>query len=248
MNQSGGVSEEKCTVCGSANNNKISRKEILSHPQSGTRYPLKDLTYLRCNECNTRYRTNIDYGQLGTLYSGEYKKTYGLKKRVLLRLPFSSHYKDKIAFIKNVPPGTLLDVGCSEGKYMWLMKRRGWSVEGIEPSNCAEFARKFYKHIVHRSTLELFKPPQKYDMVTCFGTLEHVFHPKKFIFHLKKCVAKGGRLFIVVPTRSYAVEHLTFFSPYSITILLKNAGFEVEKLEYQKGKRGEKIYVLAKRE
>lgn len=223
-------SKIKCPTCKSEKYTRVSQKEIKAHMQSGTQF--KDrLDYNECQNCGVKYRINVNKKELTKLYKGAYKKKYSLKKKILLRVPYSTHYNHKVKFVKYLKPKTMLDVGSSEGKFMWLMKLKGWKVKGVEPSKCAEFAKKFYKHKIHRCILHELDKKKKYDLVTSLATVEHVFDPKKFVSEMKDLVNEGGRLFISVPTRSYCAEHLTMFTPKSMKILLENLGLEVERME-----------------
>jgi cyclopropane fatty-acyl-phospholipid synthase-like methyltransferase len=124
------------------------------------------------------------------------------------------------------------------------MKLRGWDVEGVEPSTCGFFAEKFYKHKIQHLFLEDYSDfEKKYDLVTCLSTLEHVFNPRQFLSSLVERVNQGGRVFIVVPLRSYAVEHITMFTSLGLKMMFDELGFKIISLKEHKGC----VFVLAER-
>jgi 2-polyprenyl-3-methyl-5-hydroxy-6-metoxy-1,4-benzoquinol methylase len=218
-----------CPVCNSNKYELINEREIKQHTAIGTRYNHK-LEYKQCEECRNTYLINIDYEELKKLYSTEYKKEYTWFKKLLLSIPYSTHYKKYLSFLKHLPKGKLLDVGSSEGKFLALMRLKGWTVEGIEPSNCAEFAQKFYKLKIHHGFLEEVQTSNDFDLVTCLGTFEHIEQPRRFLQLMKDKVKIGGYVFTATPCRSYAAEHLNLFSGQSLKHLFRQNDLEVLEL------------------
>lgn len=188
--------------------------------------------YGKCRNCKSKYMLYPDSpAKIEKFYERRYKGYYKLKKRVLLMIPYSRHYKRNLDFLSGLPHGSMLDVGCSEGKFMWLMKRRGWKVEGVEPSGCHTYAKSLYKHDVFHGTIGEFNNKKKFDLITCAGVLEHVPYMRKFINEIKPHLKNDGKLFISVPyaEHAYHSSHLILFSLYGLTMLMDELGFEIER-------------------
>lgn len=85
---------------------------------------------------------------------------------------------------------------------------------------------------------------KKFDLLTSFELLEHVYDPPMFLRKVHELLRPGGRLILttlngegfdiqVLWKNSKSVfppHHLNFFNPQSIRILLKRCGFTVEEI------------------
>ena len=165
---------------------------------------------------------------------------YFLKKRQLE----VSHIP---TFKKN---GKLLDIGSSYGAYLKDKEGIGWEIFGIELNQkAAQYAKSelkikniqsdFFENIVYEADY--------FDAVNMHMVLEHVYDPRFVINKINNILKKGGELMISVPDisgfeasvyRQYAYtlqvpQHIHHFSPKTITKLLQDNGFEVEKIIHQ---------------
>jgi hypothetical protein len=76
--------------------------------------------------------------------------------------------------------GTLCDVGAATGILMDLARRRGWTVEGVEPSGWAvAAARAKYGLAVRQGIIETAEfPAGSFDAVTMVDLIEHTARPR----------------------------------------------------------------------
>ncbi len=150
------------------------------------------------------------------------------------------------AFLRDVTPGRVLDVGCGPGDYLAVWQQLGWHVEGVEPN--PEVARRAAERLgarVHAGFIEeVSLPDGGYDVITMSHSLEHVPSPRTVLGILRAALARNGRLVLMVPNFAawdrrvfgatwYGLEvprHLYHFEPATITALLEAVGFEVEQL------------------
>lgn len=78
---------------------------------------------------------------------------------------------------------------------------------------------------------------EKFDLVTSFYVFEHLSEPLKELQSIYKVLKKNGYVYLQVPfaydhpADFLAIDHLSHFSPPSITYLLNKAGFEVLEID-----------------
>lgn len=139
--------------------------------------------------------------------------------------------------------GNLLDVGCATGEFLEAAKKRGWSAHGIEISEYGSSICKQKGLNVNRGILdEAALPENHFDVVTMWDVLEHAPDPYKELLIVNHLVKEKGLICLSVPNfRSLRAmierknwwaffssrEHLYFFTPKTITALLKKTGFSV---------------------
>ena len=148
-----------------------------------------------------------------------------------------------------IPPGRMLEVGCASGSYMEQAKRLGWKVEGIEFSEEAAAVARGKGFNVQSGSLEQAKAPEaQYDVITAWMVLEHLHQPIFALKKLRKWVKPDGYLVALVPDAvslsqtvfkelSYDLHlpaHLYHYSPKTLELVLANAGWEVERVFWQR--------------
>jgi SAM-dependent methyltransferase len=137
--------------------------------------------------------------------------------------------------------GRLLDVGCSAGLFMEIAEASGWEVHGVEPSRwLAERARRRFGARVTEAILEEADlPPASFAAVCLWDVLEHVGDADAFLARAIGLLAPGGVLALNVPNARSLIarllgrrwplllpEHLTYFSPRSLRLLLARHGLQ----------------------
>jgi 2-polyprenyl-3-methyl-5-hydroxy-6-metoxy-1,4-benzoquinol methylase len=150
--------------------------------------------------------------------------------------------------------GRLLDVGCSAGSFLIAARQRGWNVCGIDVSpEAVAHARNAYALDVGVSTLEdAALPERSVDVVTLFECIEHMLDPRTALQSAARLLRDDGMLVITtpnvdgfVPRTTYWLlgrtlgawehptppHHLYQFSRRTLTALLHDVGFQVERCE-----------------
>lgn len=141
---------------------------------------------------------------------------------------------------KNAPGRTALDFGCGTGEFLQTLKNKGWTIEGVEPS---ELARSKASHNtqqeIHTSLNEI--SGKQFDAISAWHVIEHVPDLESTIQQLKNLLKKDGTIFIAVPNyespdaekykdswAGYDVpRHLWHFSKKSMNQLLQANGLKV---------------------
>jgi 2-polyprenyl-3-methyl-5-hydroxy-6-metoxy-1,4-benzoquinol methylase len=137
-------------------------------------------------------------------------------------------------------PGNLLDVGCATGEFLFAMKRRGWNVVGVEPD---EKAREYAQDsgVTVFSNIGDVSSNEKFDIITFWHVLEHVYDFHETMDYVDRFIKKGGFLIVTLPNidsvdfkiygKSWIAldppRHLYHFSPVTIKNLLNKYNFKM---------------------
>jgi len=210
---------------------------------------------VRCQCCGLE-RTNPrpTAETIGAYYPGTYSP-YTTDSE--LPAPEGSGFKKRLTrwlelYARQLPeqsPGVMLEIGCSTGRYMEYARARGWLVEGVEYSEEAANTARAKGFFVSNLALEAVSfEPEKYDLVAAWMVLEHLHDPISVLEKIGAAMLPGGRLIGSVPEVSslariafgkYCYDlslptHLYHFSTKSLQVLLEKAGWEVERVIWQR--------------
>jgi len=144
------------------------------------------------------------------------------------------------------PQGSrVLDVGCAAGALLLMLKKRGWIVRGVEISAPqATYCRERGLEVSSLPLEENRFPDQCFDAILASHLIEHLNDPGSFVREARRILKPNGRLYVTTPNinglqarlfgsawRSAIFDHLYLFSVKTLTLLLKNAGFTVERVK-----------------
>jgi 2-polyprenyl-3-methyl-5-hydroxy-6-metoxy-1,4-benzoquinol methylase len=182
---------------------------------------------------------------------GYFKKSpnLSLRKELTSRYMLIKQAKKRIKLMERVAPEItykdkrILDVGCGYGELLYVFKKQfNSSVQGLEPSKeTASLGTKMFNIPIDDLLLEEFISDEKFDIILCNHTLEHVRDPAEFLSELSALLKPDGYLYIEVPnimspTGGFSLnkflynEHLQTFSSYNLNELLKRVGLHT--IEY----------------
>jgi len=122
-------------------------------------------------------------------------------------------------------PETVLDIAVGPGSHAQCFIANGAKVTGLDVTP-ARFEHEDYTHI--QSPYELVKLDEKFDMVFCCHTLEHMPNPQHFLIHLASWLKEDGWLAISVPPSQdrLHVGHLSLWTPAHLVYNLICAGWD----------------------
>ncbi|HEA28537.1 MAG TPA: class I SAM-dependent methyltransferase [Leeuwenhoekiella sp.] len=134
--------------------------------------------------------------------------------------------------------GRLLDLGAGTGDFLVEANKKGWSISGVEPN---AQARNLAKSKGINLNTDLSEISGKFEVITLWHVLEHVYDLDYYLEFLKTHLAENGILIIAVPNfKSYDAikygsewaaydvpRHLYHFSQKSIQKLFANVDFEL---------------------
>jgi 2-polyprenyl-3-methyl-5-hydroxy-6-metoxy-1,4-benzoquinol methylase len=145
--------------------------------------------------------------------------------------------------------GSMLEVGCASGAFLYKMAHNGWKVHGIERSKIAAMAAQKEGLQVFPGTLEEAPDPgTKFDLIVGWMVLEHLHDPVESLIRLRSWARPGGWLVVSVPNADsrefqifrdkwYALQlptHLFHFTPRTIQQVLRAGGWSATKIYHQR--------------
>lgn len=142
------------------------------------------------------------------------------------------------------PPGRLLEVGSAVGLFLDEGRKKGWQVEGIEPSSWASEHARRRNLEVYTGTLDSYNVRgEPFDAVVLWDVLEHLVDPVAALRRAGELLKPGGILaFATVNMGGLGARlsrgrwpwfmrmHLHYFTRRSLTDLVTREGFEVVRL------------------
>lgn len=142
-----------------------------------------------------------------------------------------------------VPTGTLVEVGPGFGTFCAVATESGrfGRVLAIEPTpELARACRARGVEVIERRVEEAAVAVTGADVLVAFEVIEHLFAPRRFVHDAAKLLKPGGLLVLSCPNGlgfdiatlgpdSLAVdsEHVNLFNPDSLSLLTREAGFEI---------------------
>lgn len=143
---------------------------------------------------------------------------------------------------------SILDIGAATGYFLDLARRQGWETAGIEISDyAAKVARQRGLDVKTGVVGQDLFPVSFFDVITMWDVLEHVRDPRSDLTRVYRLLRPGGLLLINTPNSGSFLarllgtgwhllvppEHLHYFTPKSLALLLEQLGFEVLKISFQ---------------
>jgi 2-polyprenyl-3-methyl-5-hydroxy-6-metoxy-1,4-benzoquinol methylase len=200
---------------------------------------------VKCKNCGLVYlNPRLDQQTLIKLYTG-YHQREGKDEHAWARL-MEKNFKEVSLLLNKTftEKGRILDLGCGYGHFIEIMRDCGWAECGIDPSSRVLYnAKKKGLNVIETSIDDISFPNNSFDVVTAFYVLEHLPDPLSTAKKIYEMLKPGGVMVIRVPHTTPIVRflsifkidnnlydtpyHLYDFSPGTITVLLKKAGFSL---------------------
>jgi 2-polyprenyl-3-methyl-5-hydroxy-6-metoxy-1,4-benzoquinol methylase len=223
-------SEAKCQVC-----NKTNWKLYFERT---------NFSLLRCSKCNFVKTIKKGFIEINDEQYTDPKEPLNQFKNK--KLIYEQAATVLLNFLKNTPKNSsLLDVGCGLG---WLLKQAaalGYNAQGIDSSvTFVKAGRKLLGVKSRVKTLEELNTNKKYDVIVMSHVIEHVEDHKIFLKKTRELLKPNGKLLIACPNIDsilFKIQkdkwfplspgvHLWQFSKRTLSRLLKNNGFKIEKI------------------
>ena len=217
---------DSCLIC---NSKSIVKQDIF-----------KQFYLVKCSDCNFVFTKQMPSTQ-------EFERTYRKYGRNAYQSPITIKRFNELLdeFEKYRKTNKLLDVGCGEGDFLDVAKKRGWDVYGTEYgenafNKCVDKGIKMYNGVLDPNKFE----KESFDVVTSFEVLEHINNPKEEINNISKLIRKGGLFYCTTPNfnalgrlylkNKYNIfiypEHLCYYTPNTLTKLVTQFNFKKQRV------------------
>ena len=207
-----------CPVCGSAARYDFSSRDLMFD-----RYDRYD--YFKCTDCGSVFLHPMpDMETISSFYPAHYsifdsesrvRKVSLLKQAMLRRTHGYTHLRVPLLYrliggllipfwrltpLYFIAGGTLLDVGCGNGRFLSTMRALGWKVQGVELSeNGVQVCRAAQLPVHHGELASAAFPDASFDVITVRHVIEHVPQPHPFMSELARILKPGGLLLVETP-------------------------------------------------
>ena len=226
----------------------MKQQTICFHKNRQERFRYGNVPIYQCQACDLIFtlpkqkRSNVKL-----LYQNYYKNEiparfrFGLEYIVRL-FRFFRAYKLYTIYPK---AKSILDIGSGRGFTLYYLKKYYHYKEAVGTQlnkTAVEFSRKkLGLTIYYKDLLNIDFGKEKFDLITMWHVLEHVTRPEEYIRKIKMLLSRKGKIVIEVPnfnswTRNLTGKywlgldpeyHLTFFTPKTISRLLKKYQFKI---------------------
>jgi SAM-dependent methyltransferase len=171
-----------CTVCGAA-----------GLPLFYTQGDRRQFQFYRCPQCRL-----VVYDRS----AGVSQEKYLLRAVDPARAGQGPGHRQTYAFIRRwAKPGRLLDLGCGDGGVLWLARRDGWEVEGVELfAEQAALVRERLGVPVAAADIMTYEGARgAWDVVLLRHVLEHLPDPVRALAKIRDLLAPGGAAILEFP-------------------------------------------------
>ena len=226
------LTEVDCDLCGGA-----SKKPLYSMPD--LRMGVFDQSYdvMECRGCGHRFLSPRPIREsIPALYPESYYEQRGGGGRS------QGHTFSKRTGLLPIESGAILDVGCAGGEWLLTLGKK-WKRTGLDfipPKHPTEDFE-----IVVGELPDAPFDDGSFDVVTAWGSLEHVESPSACFDAVRRILRPGGFFVFLVPNgdslwsrRAYKEDiprHLHFFRRKTVAQYARKHGFEVENVSFPDG-------------
>lgn len=148
----------------------------------------------------------------------------------------------KMMYLKKMPGGKLLDVGCGNGWFITNMKQFGWEVYGTDlDAKAVEYCKTQGLNAFEGSLETINFPEDYFDAIVVNHAIEHVYRAQSLLNECFRILKKGGTLRVATPnSKSYLhmkkfkkawfpldpPRHLYLYNPKLLESMASRAGFK----------------------
>lgn len=200
--------------------------------------------YARCLGCGVvRLYDRVAADRLHLLYAGYYPGADPSPEELhrLLANPTFAHRRRRLEAAVPESRRRILEIGCGDGNFLAYLRAHGWTVHGSEydAETAALVRRRHGVDVAVGEVADAPPPGAPFPAVAAYHVLEHVYRPVEWLAAARGMLEPGGVLHLQVPNHASLTRRLTgpawaslmfpqhvyFYSPRTLSALLRRAGF-----------------------
>jgi 2-polyprenyl-3-methyl-5-hydroxy-6-metoxy-1,4-benzoquinol methylase len=241
-----------CNLCGSRDSKVLYPSTLPESPAA------EDIEHFRCTSSGYgKHYTIVKCQNCGLIYANPHHQANVILhnyEEVVDKLYLEEREGRVLTFRRNlhpleklIPPDRsrkLLDVGCYIGVFLEIAQERGWEAWGVEPSHWAvREARRRGLRVLEGTLDNVHLAEESFDVITMWDVIEHLPDPMRELRESYRLLKKGGLICIHTMNIESPLArlmghrwpwlmemHLYYFSPRTLSAMLKKAGFTVVKM------------------
>ncbi|MBI4170701.1 MAG: class I SAM-dependent methyltransferase [Candidatus Aenigmarchaeota archaeon] len=242
-----------CALCGSDKNEILETRTKNKEIKANT-VICRNCGFVFLNPRMTKreYAEFYSFAQYRKLAGGTEQPTEALDQRSLRGAEEKFTFFSRDINLSQFRTKKFLDIGCSAGYLPFVFSQNGWEAEGLEPTRSfVQHGRKKFGLNIMTGLIEAHKLTKRYSLITLIHVFEHITNPHVVLQKLRKALAEDGLLYIEVPNvqefygrfeQSCDIAHPYFYSPETLSAVLRINGFDIVKLV-----AGSSVRVFAKK-
>ena len=215
---------------------KIDDTLLSSKTYSSRKIPeLMHYSYFECVNCRTLF---VDELPSSEFLENSYNEAEFVSREDSVYA--AQTYFEEIRRLNLLDYGELLDIGCSDGAFISIVKSKSvMDVIGVEPSiHAINNSDLSVRENIQHTTLQKFQRQNGFNVVTCFQTVEHVNDLNGLVEKSKELLLDRGHLVFVCHDRLsfvnrilgerspiFDIEHLQILNKKGVRLLLQMNGF-----------------------
>ena len=223
-----------CPLCGVREHKLLFRRPDHTHEVSTEKFSV-----VRCRGCSFVFvNPRPSPAEIHKYYPKEFYDPNTTAEQLLQEK--ENTLRGRLALVGGLGPGRVLDVGCQKGEFLYVMKQRGWDVQGVEFSESPPNV--FDLPIFYGRLEDALFPAESFDLVTLWAILEHVHDPLSLLKAVRQVLKLHGRAFILVPNfnsipgrllrHDDVPRHLLMFTKRTFRDAAARAGFRVRRFVF----------------
>lgn len=220
---------DQCFLCSNARSRRI--------------YTHAPFAFVRCAGCGlVRLSPRVAATHLARFYE-EVDRIYGENDEDLETQLSNPTFRVRAASLERYARGRrFFEVGCGDGNFLEVMRRRGWTVSGCEVSDSAvAVASRRHGIDIKSTSFSDSHIDGQWDAIGLYQVMEHLYEPRAMLQAVRAAMADDAILHLQLPNFQSAdgrlggsawpllawPEHTYLYDPKQLRRLLTEEGFRV---------------------
>lgn len=199
-----------CPVCGEKRFKDVLR--AVDHNYSGDKFKI-----VCCKNCGFKFtnprpiEASISQYYKSENYISHTSSNKGIFNKAYLAVR-NYQFRNKLKIINSLSTNknkNILDIGCGTGDFLSFCSENGWVSRGVEVDKEARsLANERNNTAVEKSIDFIIEKKEKFDVITLWHVLEHIYDINQYLKKIKLLLKDGGHVILGLPNhKSYDSTH-----------------------------------------